>query len=373
MIWRVTFCGGLAAMMVIGCAQEPDAGASFVPGGDGSRDLDDATLSCTIPQAWLINGGPGVDGIPALHNPPLVDPDDPKAAYLRDDDRVIGLLVNGQPLAVPLNIGWWHEIVNLDMGATRLAVTHCPLTGSSLTFSRSGAQFAVLGVSGLLFSNNLVMYDRGPEPSLWPQLSRGARCGPKSDTPLSMRASVEMTWEGWRSLYPDTRVVSDETGHSRDYQRYPYDVYTDPWSQPLFPMPGGTDIRRPPKERVLGIPFGDSSGVALPFGVLDSLGAVAAVQIAPGGQRLVVFWDRSRQAAMAYHRRASAGELTFQAASGAITDVETGSTWLVDGRAASGPLEGERLTPFAEAFVVYWFAWAAFHPDAELWLGGGQP
>ena len=35
--------------------------------------------------------------------------------------------------------------------------------------------------------------------------------------------------------------------------------------------------------------------------------------------------------------------------------------------AVSGPLTGRRLTPVAEAFVSFWFAWAAFYPDATLW------
>ncbi|MGH7449405.1 MAG: DUF3179 domain-containing (seleno)protein [Longimicrobiales bacterium] len=49
---------------------------------------------------------------------------------------------------VALNIGWLHEIVNLDLDGMRVAVTHCPLTGSSLAFDRSaidGGTFAVHG------------------------------------------------------------------------------------------------------------------------------------------------------------------------------------------------------------------------------------
>lgn len=370
MMRKVPLHSGLMAILAIGCGDSDGPGAFGGPGGSPSG-FSGATLSCTIPQSLLVDGGPGVDGIPALHNPPLVAPGDLDADYLRSDDRVIGLVIDGQPVAIPLNIMWWHEIVNLDMGGAQLAVTHCPLTGSSLTFLRDGAQFATLGVSGLLFMNNLVMYDRNTVPSLWPQMSRGARCGPESGTALPMRASLEMTWEGWQSLFPETRVVSAETGHARNYQAYPYGNYEDPWSAPFVPVQ--VDRRRPTKERVLGIPMGDSSGVALPFGVLDSLGVMTAQDVTVGGERMVVFWDRARQAAMAYHPQATDGDLTFQGANGAITDNETGSTWQVDGRAVSGPLEGEQLTAVAEAFVAYWFAWAIFYPEADLWLGPEGP
>jgi len=50
-----------------------------------------------------------------------------------------------------------------------------------------------------------------------------------------------------------------------------------------------------------------------------------------------------------------------------IEDRETRSTWDVDGLSRSGPLRGERLEPVAEAWVAFWFAWAAFHPTTRLW------
>jgi hypothetical protein len=115
------------------------------------------------------------DGIPALTDPELVTPDSPWVEYLLPTDRVIGLEIDRQFLAVPHNILWWHEIVNFnDLG---LAVTYCPLTGSSMVFRRDVVQGAEFGVSGLLFKNNLVMFDRaavGGEDSLWPQMLAGA-------------------------------------------------------------------------------------------------------------------------------------------------------------------------------------------------------
>jgi hypothetical protein len=251
---------GLVAASVGGClnsvSQVPTRGA----------------LECTIPKSLIFDGGPGKDGIPALSNPRLVRIDDPGAQYLREEDRVIGLLVDGQPIAVPLNIEWWHEIVNFDLGSRHLAVSHCPLTGSSLVFDRAAAENGTFGVSGLLFMNNLIMYDRGTAESFWPQMLRGARCGPKTGTDLLMFPALEMTWTGWKSLHPDTKVVSSETGVARDYRVYPYGNYDQPDNPSLlFPMPAGIDQRRPPKERVLGIPQGPDGGIALPFGALRQL------------------------------------------------------------------------------------------------------
>jgi len=324
-----------------------------------------ADVSCSIPRSEIFDGGPGKDGIPALTDPTFVLPGEVGTSYLDDSDRVAGIVMDGQPLALPLNIFWWHEIVNLNRAGQAIAITHCPLTGSTMAFDREAAGGAEFGVSGLLFRNNLVMYDRNDDESLWPQMSRGARCGAANGTSLEMVPMVEMSWEGWRTLHPDTRVVSAGTGHSRDYESYPYGDYDDLGNSTLL-FPGDIDERRPPKERGLGIPVG-SGGTVFPFGALEELGPRAAVHTQAGGPRRVVFWDGSRQAAMAYRAASDHGELTFTLREGKIVDQETGSVWEIDGVASEGPLAGQRLEAVPEAFVAFWFAWPAFFPDIQLW------
>ncbi|MEX0601117.1 MAG: DUF3179 domain-containing (seleno)protein, partial [Rhodothermales bacterium] len=145
-----------------------------------------------------------------------------QATYLVDDSRVIGLHFDGKPTAIPHNILWHHEIVNLNGSDMDLAVTYCPLTGSSMAFDRADLNGAEFGVSGLLFKNNLTMYDRRSGESLWPQMNREAGCGPNAGTALTMFPVVEMTWGGWRELHPDTEVISANTGFSRGYREEHY-------------------------------------------------------------------------------------------------------------------------------------------------------
>ena len=62
----------------------------------------------------LVSGGVPKDGIPALTNPNFVAPNE--VGYLREDDVVMGLVINGEPRAYPHNIGWWNDIVNDRIG-----------------------------------------------------------------------------------------------------------------------------------------------------------------------------------------------------------------------------------------------------------------
>jgi hypothetical protein len=88
----------------------------------------------------------------------------------------------------------------------------CSIDKSEILNGAPGAEF---GVSGLLYRNNLIIYDRNTEESLWPQMARGARCGVRHGSDLVMFPTVEMTWTGWRALHPRTRVVSSETEFDR--------------------------------------------------------------------------------------------------------------------------------------------------------------
>ena len=324
-----------------------------------------ARYQCSIPQNQILIGGPGKDGVPALTNPPLVGKEHPGAAYLADEDRVAGLMLGSAAIAIPLNIFWWHEIVNLEVGGQALAISHCPLTGSSMGFDRAGVGGVEFGVSGLLFKNNLIMYDRNGDESLWPQMLRGARCGTRDGQELPMVPIIEMTWEGWRTLHPQTLVVSEETQYERNYTQYPYGGY-DKIDNSLTFFPVIIDERRPAKERVLGIPF-ESGGLAFPFGLLDEEGPAAAVSAEFPGGTVVVFWDRSSQAAMAFSLDMDDERLTFSVVDGRITDDQTGSLWRVDGLAMEGPLAGRQLQPRADAFVAFWFAWPEFYPEIQIW------
>lgn len=325
-------------------------------------------LSCSIPED-LIYVGANKDAIPALVDPAMVNPGHVDLSYLRESDRVVGLELGGVAWAIPHNILWWHEIVNLTHGDRSVAITHCPLTGSTLVFDRSSIDGAELGVSGLLYLNNLIMYDRSSEESLWPQMARGARCGPREGAELPQVPAVEMTWAAWKELNPHTLVVSGATGYQREYTRYPYGNYASPSNdQVLYPMPE-LDSRRPPKEPVLGIPDGQDGGIAFPFGELDEQGPVHVAYHDVGRRSLVILWDREAVSAMAYVPEVDGVGLSLTVEDGRIVDRETGSVWSVEGQATEGPMRHRRLQPVTVAYMAYWFAWAAFQPDTEIWEG----
>jgi len=328
--------------------------------------LEDENFTCLIPSEEIFQGcSGGRDCIPALSNPLFVDKD--QQQYLANTDRVLGLVSGGQAYAIPHNILWWHEIVNFDMNGESLAITYCPLTGSTIAFDREPLDGVEFGVSGLLYQTNLIMYDRNNPQSLWPQMSLSAQCGDASGTQLETTPIFEMTWGGWQDLYPNTVVISEETGHQRDYEFYPYSGYENiDNANILFPF-GTLDDRRAAKERVLGINSASRS-IAFPFLELSKSGQNRVIQFEADGIDLAVFWDDQKEAAIAFNSIVNGTKANFEVAGDFFKDLESGSTWTVDGRAIEGPLEGSTMTPLADSYVAFWFAWAAFHDDVEIWF-----
>lgn len=361
----------LVLLLAAGCDRDPVAQDS------GGEDTPLEAGACQLDLDYLFDSGVGRDGIRALSDPEFLLADHPGLTrFLGTVYRVLGFVVDDIPYAVPHNILWYHEIANVTLpdagGALNLVVSYCPLTGSGMIFDRAAVDGAEFGVSGLLYKNNLIMYDRRTQDSLWPQMLAEARCGPERSTRLPLYPSIEMTWQGWRTLHPDTRVLG-YVGSNGAYERYPYGNYEQE-ARFSFPMPE-IDPRWPPKERVLGVREDDGGATAFPFGSLETQGAWAAIPFAIGVAQspAVLFWDSAFRSAMAYRREVGEGTLTFTTNADGIVDVETGSRWTVEGHAVSGPLAGTRLVPVSDVFVAYWGAWYAFFPHTRVWGPAGKP
>jgi hypothetical protein len=355
---RPTALAGLLITVAAACGD--DAGVTgATPADELVCDLDRNLLFTSLPP----------NAIPAINDPPMVAPGEPGTEYLFDDDRVLGVFVNGEARAYPHNILWHHEIVNDDVGGTPVSVTFCPLTGSGLAFRPEvNGRSMDLGVSGLLFANNLVLYDRNDGEVYGPQLAVDGACGDFRGSTLETLPVQEMSWGRWKQLHPDTRVVSGNLPYGRNYRRYPYGAY-DQLDNPDLIQPMAVDDSRPLKERVLAVRDG-RGGRGYPFGDLRSVGEVVALNDTIGGIPTVVFYEaRSGQTALAFDARVGGQTLTFEAdpLDGVWRDRETGTSWRIDGTATEGSLSGQRLQTRSDAYTLFWFAWRHFQPEGRVY------
>ncbi len=269
-----------------------------------------------IDAAEILAGGPPRDGIPALDHPASVAA---ARSPWSDDELVLGVAWNGEARAYPIAILVWHELVNDTLAGRPILVSYCPLCGTGIVFDRRvGDLPRTFGVSGLVYRSDLLLYDRQTE-SLWSQISARAVTGPAQGLRLSLVRSRMLPWRLWRSLHPDTTVLSRETGHRRSYGSSPYGDYAVS-ERLIFPVP--RDRRYHPKTPTLGLRQPGGRARAYPAVELVRAGGVVRERFA--GHPVRVAYDPEQQ--------------VFE----------------VDAPEGIEVVEG------------FWFAWAAFHPETSV-------
>lgn len=236
-----------------------------VEGCDFFKKHNLATNSCktSIDLDLVLSGGPGKDGIPAINNPEFEPYDQ---SEMPENARGILIDIDDVQRFYPYNILVWHEIINDSINDTHFAITFCPLCDSGIVMNRSvGNEILQFGVSGLLYQSNLLMYDTKTE-SLWSQVRREAVIGQYQDTKLDILPFQLLTFDNVRKNYPQGKILSTQTGFSRDYQMAPYTGYLDS-EETYFPI-SVQDQRFPAKELMYVTPFNGAS-VALPYHRLE--------------------------------------------------------------------------------------------------------
>lgn len=320
----------------------------------------------------IISGGVGRDGIPPIDNPTFESIDE-ASTWLQPQSPVIAFELNGIARAYPLAILTRHEIVNDLFGDTPVAVTFCPLCNSAIVFERTiDGQVLRLGVSGLLRNSDLIMWDDVTQ-SWWQQFTGEGIVGEYTGRMLTLLPSQVVGFGAFVEQYPEGEVLARG---GRSYGSNPYTGY-DSSSHP-FLFRGELDERLFPTERVLaGLVGGEA--IAYPFEILaeevvinDTVGDLDVVAIWQPGATSALdrgSIDDSRDVGMAalYNRELDGQILTFSVdTDGIIRDDQTGSVWNIFGTATEGEWTGSQLRQEL-AFPHFWFAWAAFRPETQLY------
>lgn len=324
--------------------------------GASTTRSENSPVTHIVPPSEIVSGGPPPDGIPSIDNPKFVPagPTNP----ISNSSTVIGIYYNGEAKAYPLFILVWHEIVNDVVGGKPVTITYCPLCYSTVAFVRElNGTTVTFGTSGRLYNNNLVMYDRLTK-SLWSEMWGEAISGKLTGSVLQRVPIDVISWGEWKVLYPNTLLLTTDTGFSRPYGSDPYGSY---YSGPdiFFPL-NHQDGRLPVKQIGLGVSI-NGSNKAYPLNSLNS----RVIQDSVGSQRIVLFLI-ANQTARVFNPVVGGRQLHFQYSNGNFVDDETHSTWDFNGIAVSGPMVGKTLTRYPTE-TAFWFAWAAFYPDTQIY------
>ncbi len=272
------------------------------PGGSQEADFDLADT--TVPRKNLVRAM-NRDGVRALVAPMMIDAAEvdrfnreERGKMLVPDDRVIGVEISGDARAYPLRLMRWHEVVNDVVGGEPIAVTYSPLCDSVAVFRRELDDIEVeLGVSGLLFNSNTLLYDRRtgpPATPLWTQLDGRPVAGPApgSRPRLALRPASLTTWAAWRERFPATGVLAPLPEMKRPYKRDPYHSYfgSDLLRFPVDPLPPAEGLSL--KDRLVIVTV-DGEDAALPLPALATAAGArsGSFEVTTNGLALLIRFD----------------------------------------------------------------------------------
>jgi len=258
--------------------------------------------------------------IPAADNPKVSTAKD--ATWLKDDDIVFGIGLNGEYRAYPRRIMEVREMVNDTLGGRHLGIPYCTLCGAAQAYFTDqlpeGIGRPILRTSGLLIRSNKVMYDVNTY-SVFDTFLGNAVTGPLAEKNLQLKqASVVTTdWGRWKKEHPETTVLVEELALGRDFDfRNGRDA-----NGPIFPV-GDVDPRLPVHEDIIGVITVSGKPVAF--------------------QRSKAFVALKKGDEIAFEN------VRLQLEAGGIKAV-----------GADGADLGSHQ--------AFWFAWSQFHPQTALW------
>jgi Protein of unknown function (DUF3179) len=260
--------------------------------------------------------------IPAADNPAVSTAKD--ATWLKADDVVFGVGVNGAYRAYPRRIMEVREMVNDTLGGRHLGIPYCTLCGSAQAYFTDqlpeGIDRPILRTSGLLSRSNKVMYDLTTF-SVFDTFLGKAVTGPLAAKKLKLKQATVITtdWGTWKKAHPTTTVLLERYALGRDPDfRNGRDA-----NGPIFPV-GDVDPRLPVHEDIIGVVTASGKPVAF--------------------QRSKAFVALKKGDEIAYEN------VRLKLDAGGIRAVDA---------------DGSDLG----SHQAFWFAWSQFHPKTALWSG----
>ena len=325
-----------------------------------------------IPQNQVYDGGPGKDGIPALEEPPFNPVSETN--YLSNTDLVIVYKKGSLVKAYSHDVLNWHEIVNDDFDGEKITISLCPLTGTGIGIKgiveQNGNQVqTTFGVSGLLYNNNLILYDRLTD-SYWSQIKNQSVNGTlKGQYPESVHV-IETTFGTLKQFYPNALILSNQTGvySSGQYNRYPYGDYRTNNNYLIFPL-STDDTRLPRKERVLGL-YNDRNQTGKVYQFKHFKDSTRVIIDTFEDRSVIVIGNGDLNFISAFELPDFSGQdITFmplQARYPHLMKDSLGNYYDFFGEILQGPNAGYKLKA-VPSFIGYWFSWGAFYPGIEIY------
>lgn len=292
-------------------------------------------------------------------NKSFANADDP------DMDRsklVIGVILNGEAKAYPIQlIGYHHQVVD-TIGHTPVMITYCTVCRSARVFSPI--------VNGKLETFRLVgmdhfnaVFEDATTKSWWQQATGISISGPLKGYALKEFPASQMTLDIWLRQNPTSLVLKpDPLFMDRYFKLEDYDKGT---------MRSNLVRRDNASWQHNSWVVGVANSYASKAYDWNDLLQKRVIQDSVDRTPILVTIEKDSASFHAYDRRIDEKLLNFKVSEqkDLLEDQNTHSSWTMDGVCIDGSLKGKRLLP-VQSYNEFWHSWQTFHRAAKVAVSG---
>jgi hypothetical protein len=261
-------------------------------------------------------------------------------------DLVIGVSLNGEARAYPIEIIGYHHQVRDSLAGKPIMVTYCTVCRTGRVYSPivDGVeeQFRLVGMDHFN-----AMFEDSHTRSWWRQVNGEAIVGEMKGKHLEEIPSQQMSLSAWIGSHPETKIMQRDADFVSEYDSLA--LYDE--GKKTGRLEGTDSVSWGNKAWVIGVQTADH---AKAYDWIETL-KVHVVNDTVGSTPVVVFIEPDDAS---FHVWQRPDTLTFD---GSMKDQQTGSTWDQQGKCIEGPLAGAQLK-YQQAYQEYWHSWKTFRP-----------
>ncbi|HEY4336028.1 MAG TPA: DUF3179 domain-containing (seleno)protein [Puia sp.] len=267
---------------------------------------------------------------------------------------VIGVALNGEAKAYPIQVIGYHHQVRDTIGGVPVIVTYCTVCRTGRVFSPTvNGRPETFRLVGMDHFN--AMFEDEATHSWWQQATGVAVAGPLKNTQLAELPSAQSSLSEWLQRYPGAKILQRDTVFNKRYESLAdYDNGT---------IKGSLEKRDSaswkPKSWVVGVLTGNQAKaydwnelVSHPL-IQDTIGSLPVAILLSADSSSFRTWSRQLQGHTLQFEKVSGERL--------LKDTNTGSSWNSDGLCVEGKLKDQQLAALP-AYQEFWHSWSHFHP-----------
>jgi hypothetical protein len=276
-----------------------------------------------------------------------------KENKISGDKLVIGVAINGESKAYPIQLIGYHHQVRDSIGNTPVMITYC-------TVCRTGRAFNPL-VNGKIEKFRLVgmdhfnaMFEDASTKSWWQQATGVCIAGSLKGTKLPELPSQQASIDTWLKQYPNSLVMQPDTSFLEKYEQLErYDKGNGKSS-----LTKRDSASWMPKSWVVGLTHNKTSKAY----DWNQLVKKSMISDSLPGLPLLLTLENDTVSFHAFDRSVKGKVLSFKK-SGVDQMIDSeGSTWSLAGESIEGLSKGEKLRPI-QAYQEFWHSWQTFHKE----------